>query len=205
MAGARLSKLEEISHDTAGPEQVLIENWCQQFPSHSIGTLAFGPDGRLYVGGGDGASFNAADYGQFNHNPCKDPGGKNPTPPTAEGGALRAQDLRTPDDKTTMDGAILRVKARNGKAPPDNPLYGGTNGSDDRIIAEGLRNPFRFTFRPSTDQIYIGDVGWNTWEEVDVLGSAQDAVVENFGWPCYEGDVHQSSYDNLDLNICEDL
>ena len=47
-----------------GVEQVLIEDWCQQYPSHSIGSLAFGADGALYVSGGDGASFNFADYGQ---------------------------------------------------------------------------------------------------------------------------------------------
>src|SRR5262249_24823813 len=45
-----------------GSEQVLVEDWCQQFPSHSIGTLLFGRDGMLYVGGGDGASFNNADW-----------------------------------------------------------------------------------------------------------------------------------------------
>jgi glucose/arabinose dehydrogenase len=65
-----------------GPEQPLISNeWCQQFPSHSIGHLAFGPDGNLYVTGGDGASFNNADWGQFGGgtgsptpaNPCGDP------------------------------------------------------------------------------------------------------------------------------------
>ena len=44
-----------------GAEQVLIEDWCQQYPSHSIGSLAFGADGALYVSGGDGASFNFAD------------------------------------------------------------------------------------------------------------------------------------------------
>ena len=58
-----------------GTEQVLISDWCQQFPSHSIGDLQFGPDGALYVSGGDGASFNATDYGQFGSpvNPCGDP------------------------------------------------------------------------------------------------------------------------------------
>ena len=58
-----------------GSEQVLIEDWCQQYPSHSIGTLAFGADGALYVSGGDGASFNFADWGQDGSplNPCGDP------------------------------------------------------------------------------------------------------------------------------------
>ena len=60
-----------------GTEQVLIEDWCQQFPSHSIGTLEFGADGTLYVSGGDGASFNFVDYGQDGNpvNPCGDPPG----------------------------------------------------------------------------------------------------------------------------------
>jgi glucose/arabinose dehydrogenase len=203
VAAARLSRLTEVSHDQAGPERVLIEGWCQQFPSHSIGTLTFGPDHRLYVGAGDAASFNYPDYGQYQHNPCKDPGGDDPTPPTAEGGALRSQDLRTGDDPATLDGAILRV-LRNGKPAPDNPLIGG-DPSDDRIIAEGVRNPYRFVFRPGSTQVYIGDVGWNTWEEIDVLGDPADPVVENYGWPCYEGPYVQSGYANLGLDICTDL
>jgi len=47
-----------------GSEQVFVENWCQQFPSHSIGTITFGGDGTLYVSGGDGASFVFVDYEQ---------------------------------------------------------------------------------------------------------------------------------------------
>ena len=79
---------------------MLIEDWCQQYPSHSVGSLDFGPDGALYVSGGDGASFNFVDYGQDGSplNPCGDPPGgvgATLTPPTAEGGALRSQDLRT--------------------------------------------------------------------------------------------------------------
>ena len=47
-----------------GAEQVLVNDWCQQYPSHSIGSLALRRDGALYVSGGDGASFNFTDYGQ---------------------------------------------------------------------------------------------------------------------------------------------
>ena len=65
------------------PEQVLVEDWCQQYPSHSIGTVAFGADGALYASGGDGASFTFADYGQDGNplNPCGDP-------PSGPGGVL---------------------------------------------------------------------------------------------------------------------
>ena len=91
-----------------------------------------------------------------------------------------------------------------GNALPDNPLYGG-DPTDDRVIAEGLRNPFRFTVEPGTDRVFIGDVGWYTWEEVDRLKSAGDAVVENFGWPCFEGKGHEPDYDGLGLTICRTL
>ena len=47
-----------------GSEQVLVEDWCQQYPSHSVGAAEFGTDGALYASAGDGASFNFVDYGQ---------------------------------------------------------------------------------------------------------------------------------------------
>ncbi len=61
----RLSRLEAARQRHDGPEQVLLTDWCQQYPSHSIGSLAFGSStARSIVSGGDGASFNFADYGQ---------------------------------------------------------------------------------------------------------------------------------------------
>ncbi|NBH08519.1 PQQ-dependent sugar dehydrogenase, partial [Amycolatopsis sp. SID8362] len=60
----RVSQLTMGPDGTAVSEKPLVTGWCQQYPSHSIGALAFGPDGALYAGGGDGASFNFADYGQ---------------------------------------------------------------------------------------------------------------------------------------------
>jgi glucose/arabinose dehydrogenase len=61
------------------------------------------------------------------------------------------------------------------------------------------------TFRPGTQEIWIGDVGYHKWEEIDRIPSATDAVVENFGWPCYEGAAKQPAYDAANLNICESL
>jgi glucose/arabinose dehydrogenase/PKD repeat protein len=204
----RLSRLQANGNTMTGPEQVLIEDWCQQYPSHSTGSLAFGADGALYVSGGDGASFNFADWGQDGSplNPCGDPpGGVGATlaPPTAEGGALRSQDLRTTSDPTSLDGAILRVDPATGEGLPDNPLAFSSDPNARRIVAHGLRNPFRIGIRPHTSEVWAGDVGWSTWEEIDRVDPA--GPVENFGWPCYEGGARQSGYDGANLNICENL
>ncbi|MFC4854769.1 PQQ-dependent sugar dehydrogenase [Actinophytocola glycyrrhizae] len=190
----RLSKLTIGTNGVAtGAEQVLVTDWCQQYPSHSVGTVAFGPDGNLYVGGGDGASFNFADWGQRG-NPCADPpgtAGTNLSPPDARGGALRSQSPRRPaGEPETLDGAITRVHPDTG---------------DTEIVAYGLRNQFRFAFRPGTAEVWAGDVGWNTWEEINRVTSVTDAAVENFGWPCYEGSARQSGYDGANLTLCESL
>ena len=109
---------------------------------------------------GDGASFNFVDYGQDGSpvNPCGDPGGSSPTPPTAEGGALRSQDVRTTADPTGLAGSIVRVDPDTGMGLPDNPLFSSGDPNARRIIAYGLRNPFRFAIRPGTRELYVGDV-----------------------------------------------
>jgi glucose/arabinose dehydrogenase len=207
VVSGRLSRLTAAGDQMTGPEQVFINDWCQQYPSHSVGDLAFGADGALYVTGGDGASFNFADYGQDGApvNPCGDPpagvGGAQ-TPPTAQGGALRSHDLRTPADPTTLDGAVLRLDPNTGAAMADNPGTGDANAR--RIVAHGLRNPFRMTVRPVTSEVWLGDVGWNVWEEINRIPNPTAGVL-NFGWPCYEGAGRQSGYDGLDLNVCENL
>ncbi|MGH7427645.1 MAG: LamG-like jellyroll fold domain-containing protein, partial [Candidatus Methylomirabilaceae bacterium] len=210
VVSGRLSRLQAGGNVMVGTEQVLIEDWCQQYPSHSIGALAFGPDGALYVSGGDGASFGFVDYGQDGNplNPCGDPPvpvGGTQTTPTAEGGALRSQSLRRPaGEPISLDGAILRVDPATGDALPDNPLFGHVHPNARRIVGYGLRNPFRFTIRPGTTEVWVGDVGWNNWEEINHIPNPS-AGASNFGWPCYEGGGLQSGYDGANLNICENL
>src|SRR5262249_14155184 len=65
VVSARLSRLTASGSTMTGAEQVLVDGWCQQFPSHSVGTLMFGRDGALYASAGDGASFNNVHYGHY--------------------------------------------------------------------------------------------------------------------------------------------
>jgi glucose/arabinose dehydrogenase len=210
VVSGRLSKMTVGDGGEAGPEQVLIEDWCQQYPSHSVGSLDFGADGALYVSAGDGASFSFADYGQRGNpaNPCGDPPvgeGGTQTPPTAEGGALRSQDLRTTSDPMSLDGTIVRVDPQTGTALPDNPMATSSDPNTRRVVATGLRNPFRMTIRPGTNEVWFGDVGSGAHEEIDRIPNPTDATVENFGWPCYEGPARHAVFDNLDLGVCENL
>ncbi|HSO55524.1 MAG TPA: PQQ-dependent sugar dehydrogenase, partial [Actinomycetes bacterium] len=210
VVSGRLSRLTAAGNQMTGPEQVFINDWCQQYPSHSVGDLAFGADGALYVTGGDGASFNFADWGQDGAplNPCGDPPtgvGGTQSPPTAEGGALRSQDLRSTSDPVTLDGSVLRLNPDTGAAMAGNPLIGSSDLNARRIVAQGLRNPFRMTVRPGTSEVWLGDVGWGTWEEINRITNPTSPTVTNFGWPCYEGNGRQGGYDGADLTICENL
>lgn len=202
----RLSRLQAAGDVMTGGEHVLLHDWCQQYPSHSIGDVRFGPDGALYVSAGDGASYSAVDYGQLGTppNPCADPPGGAMTPPGAEGGALRSQDVRTLADPTGLDGTILRLDPATGEAASGNPLISSADLHARRIVAQGVRNPFRFTFRPGTGELWLGDVGWSTWEEVNRVVNPVDGVT-NFGWPCYEGAARQGGYDGANLTLCENL
>jgi len=196
VVSGRVSRLT-LSGNQVTAEKVLVEDWCAQFPSHSVGDLRFGGNGALYASGGDGANFNSADIGNAGKpgNGCGDP--------TGEGGALRAQDLVTPADPTSLDGSIIAINPDTGAAWPTNPYAASGDPNKARIIAEGLRNPFRFTFRPGSDELYVGDVGWGTTEEINRV--LDPTAASNFGWPCYEGSDPQPAFMNLNTSICTSL
>ena len=113
----------------------------QPYSNHNGGNLAFGPDGKLYTGMGDGGAAN-------------DPHGNG-----QNAHALLAKLLRFDVDAKKPEPEIVHI---------------------------GLRNPWRFWFDTKTGDLYIGDVGQNLWEEVDVV-SATDKEKKNFGWNIMEG------------------
>jgi len=207
LVSGRVSRLTADGDAAAGPERVLVEDWCQQSFSHSVGGLAFDSSGALYAGGGEGASPEYTDYGQAGGNPCDDPpGGDDLEPPEAEGGALRSQDLVTGGDPLGLAGAIARVDPETGEGLSDNPMGSSAGENHSRLVAYGFRNPFRFAIQPGTDDLWIGDVGWNRWEELDhvpAIGGPEQPL--NFGWPCYEGASRSPEWEALELDLCETL
>jgi glucose/arabinose dehydrogenase len=212
MVSGRLVRLTaEGNHakEAAGEaeEKVLLEEWCQQSSSHSIGDLSFGPEGALFVSGGDGAIFDNADYGQYK-NLCGDPPGVKgtdmPLTPEAAGGALRSQSLLRANAEVLLNGTIDRIDPDTGEGWPGNPEADSTNANARRIVAFGYRNPFRFVISPRLGDVFVGNVGMNVWEEIDrvPIGSGQ---LWNSGWPCREGPWREYEYEVLGLDLCEGI
>lgn len=126
--------------------------------THAGGTVLFAKDGSLWVSIGEGGLAGT------------------------DLRAVRAQSL------DSMAGRIVRINPETGEGYPDNPFYDGNpNSNRSKTVSYGLRNPFRFLLHPSTEQLYIGDVGQVTWEEVNT------GVGKNFGWPCFEGNNDENA------------
>jgi glucose/arabinose dehydrogenase len=132
----------------------------QPHPTHNCNQLAFGPDAMLWIGCGDGGSGNG---------PILDPQWL---------GHLLGKVLRV-DVANLAPGQPYRI-------PADNPYLADPSARPE-IWANGLRNPYRFSFDPATDELWLTDVGQSRWEEVNVVPMASAPV--NYGWPVME--AHQ--------------
>jgi glucose/arabinose dehydrogenase len=145
--------------DQADPasEQVLLRV-TQPYGNHNGGQIAFGPDGFLYIGMGDGgAAGDPQNYAQ--------------RPGELLGSMLRIDVETNPDEATYL-------------VPPDNPFVDDPDYAPE-TWATGVRNPWRFSFDTATDDMYMADVGQNELEEINVQPASGGG--ENYGWRCFEG------------------
>ena len=134
----------------------ILISFEQPYSNHNGGMMAFGPNNYLYIAVGDGGS--AGD--PLNH----------------------AQNLNT------FFGSILRIDVDTEigyKIPSSNPFVNRSNALSE-IWVYGLRNPWRFSFDREKGDLYIGDVGQNSWEEIN-FQSANSSGGENYGWNYFEG------------------
>jgi len=138
-------------------EQILL-TIPQPEGNHNGGDLAFGPDGYLYIATGDGG-----------------------------GGGDRHGEIGNGQDLTTLLGKLLRIEVGQGSyaVPSSNPFLDNVEARDE-IWAYGLRNPWRFSFDRETDDLYIGDVGQNAYEEISFQAAGSEGG-ENYGWRIMEG------------------
>jgi len=125
--------------------------------AHNGGCLRIGPDGKLYVGIGDAGTGDIGGPPGNSSNPY-------------------SQDLGE------LEGKILRLDL-DGTAPPDNP-YVGQSGKRPEVFASGFRNPWRFGFDRQTGAMWVGDVGEESYEEIDIVARAG-----NYSWPRCEGSL----------------
>ena len=153
--------------DVADPGETVILEIDQDFSNHNGGDIHFGPDGYLYIGMGDGGSGG-------------DPNNRAQDRTQLLGKMLRIDVDGPPRGVITGCGLVA-----NYAIPLDNPFVGDGNACDE-IWAYGVRNPWRFSFDRRTGAMFIGDVGQNMWEEID-LQPASSSGGENYGWRCYEG------------------
>lgn len=170
--------------DGSASETVLVRGWCHHHASHAPDDLAFGPDGALYVSSGEG-SVPELDI---------DDGSWLPPDQRCNEGAFASRADPTERGPGAWAGTVVRFAAADMAA-----VAGGEQSPEwlagrAAVVAFGLRNPFRMTFRPATAELWIGDAGWHTWEEINVVQDATDATADDFGWPCREGHEAAANY-----------
>lgn len=168
------------------------------FESHGVGSMVFGTDGTLLASCGDGASYASTDVGSASETYYSAALSQGIIKQKENVGAYRAQLV------DSLSGKVVRIDSVTGDGIPSNPFYDSANprAARSRVWALGLRNPCRMTLRAGTGShnradanpgaLYIGDVGWDTWEELNIAAGPG----KNFGWPVFEGMQTHSLYYN---------
>jgi glucose/arabinose dehydrogenase len=168
-SGSGDSKISRFEVDTvnenlanASSEFTILEV-AQPFSNHNGGQIAFGLDNFLYIALGDGGSFG-------------DPSGHG-------------------QNRMTLLGTIIRIDIDSGSPysiPNDNPFYNNSDGYAEEIYAFGLRNPWRFSFDINTGNLWLGDPGESSREEINIIKNGS-----NYGWSTKEGSINYNPGTNV--------
>jgi glucose/arabinose dehydrogenase len=152
-------KLASGATDRADPasERILLDE-PDPYPNHNGGWIGFDPSGMLLLALGDGGSGGDPEN--------------------------RASDLGSPQGKILRIDPTTPSDGRQYGIPADNPFV-NTPGARPEVLHYGLRNPYRDAFDPATGELWIGDVGQNAWEEIDVAPAGAKGL--DFGWRRWEG------------------
>jgi uncharacterized repeat protein (TIGR03806 family) len=158
--------LDDVASPGAGTVEQVILQLDQDFHGHNGGDIAFGPDGFLYIGFGDGGGAD-------------DPNDRGQDTTRLLGSMLRIDVL----------GSSVSHPDNPYDIPPNNPFAGnaecgpGANADDcPEIYAWGFRSPWRWNFDADTGDLWLADVGQRLWEEIDLVERGG-----NYGWRCREG------------------
>jgi glucose/arabinose dehydrogenase len=159
--------------DVANTTGIILMTISQPFSNHNGGNIEFGPDGYLYIGMGDGGS--GGDPNGYSQNLTVDT--------TNPSRVYLGKMLRI--DVDTVFGLL------NYGFPATNPFI--SEAGKEEIWANGLRNPWKFSFNRLNGDLWIADVGQNAVEEIDKIPSPLPNTGLNFGWRCYEGNATYNS------------
>lgn len=145
-----IARYQVVSNKVDVSTETILLRFDQPYDNHNGGKIAFGPDGYLYIGTGDGGAWGD----QHNY----------------------AQ------NRSSLLGKILRIDVNQTTRgaygiPADNPYVGSKESFREEIYAYGLRNPWRFSFDTATKQLWVGDVGQNEFEEINIVAKGG-----NYGW-----------------------
>ncbi|ORZ35178.1 Sorbosone dehydrogenase-domain-containing protein [Catenaria anguillulae PL171] len=170
-------------------EEIIVD-FCSGSTTHAMGDLRFDAQGNLIFSAGDNTFFsNTLNFGEA---PNRCPFG-DPADPQS-GGVMQSQSPAATSGKLLyIPVAELDAWARGRPAPRM------------RELARGFRNPYRFAVDPLTNGLYLGDVGFGEWEEINFVPAVSSGQINNYGWPCFEGTMVQQSVQARQFTRCEDL
>ncbi|KAI9150960.1 hypothetical protein H9P43_009575 [Blastocladiella emersonii ATCC 22665] len=186
---ADLEKLENL-------EEIIVD-WCSGSTTHAQGDLRFDSAKNLIMSVGDN-SFLPGDSMNLGAAPNKCPYANGGAANPEFGGVMMSQAMDSYLGKVLYAPVATLDAFKPGMPTPKL-----------QVLARGFRNPYRFVVDPATDNLYLGDVGFADWEEINLIPSVRatggNGANNNYGWPCLEGVMHSATVEAQNFPTCNEL